>query len=136
MSHAGDLTPQQTWERLESDPRAVLVDVRTRAEWAFVGVPDLSPLGKQLVTVEWTTYPHGSPNPRFLDELAAAVPQDLPVHFLCRSGARSAAAASAATAAGWTEAHNVTEGFEGDLGPERHRDVNGWRQAGLPWVQG
>ena len=45
------LSPQQAFEAL-SDGDAALVDVRTRAEWAFVGLPDLSPVGAQPVLVE------------------------------------------------------------------------------------
>ncbi|UTT64929.1 rhodanese-like domain-containing protein [Janibacter sp. CX7] len=137
MTQHADLTPRQAWERLESDPDAVLVDVRTSAEWSFVGLPDLTSVGKRVVPIEWTTFPDGAPNPRFLDDLRASIPtDDTPVLFLCRSGARSAAATAAATAAGYTAAHNVAEGFEGDLDAQGHRAVNGWKQAGLPWRQG
>lgn len=137
MTQHADLTPRQAWERLESDPDAVLVDVRTSAEWSFVGLPDLTSVGKRVVPIEWTTFPEGAPNPRFLDDLRASIPtDDTPVLFLCRSGARSVAATAAATAAGYTAAHNVSEGFEGDLDAQGHRAVNGWKQAGLPWRQG
>lgn len=137
MTQHADLTPRQAWERLESDPDAVLVDVRTSAEWSFVGLPDLTSVGKRVVPIEWTTFPDGAPNPRFLDDLRASIPtDDTPVLFLCRSGARSAAATAAATAAGYTAAHNVAEGFEGELDAQGHRAVNGWKQAGLPWRQG
>ena len=137
MSQHPDLTPQEAWERLESDPHAVLVDVRTQAEWSFVGLPDLTSIGKRVVPVEWTTFPDGAPNPHFLDQLRTALPsEDAPVLFLCRSGARSAAATATAAAAGYTGAVNVTEGFEGELDAQGHRAVNGWKQAGLPWRQG
>src|SRR5438067_1964979 len=100
MTYAGDVSPGQAYELLANDPDAVLVDVRTRAEWTYVGLPDLRPLGKHVVTVEWQRYPDGAPNQAFLDELAAAgVEPEQPVLFLCRSGARSAAAAQAATVA-------------------------------------
>lgn len=137
MSHAGDVTPQQAYDALSADPAAVLVDVRTRAEWTYVGVPDLGALDKPVVTIEWVGWPDGAPNPAFLRQLEeAGVERDAPVYFICRSGARSAAAARAAAGAGWTATHNVAEGFEGDVGPEQHRDVSGWRNAGLPWWQG
>lgn len=137
MTQHADLTPRQAWERLESDPTAVLVDVRTQAEWSFVGLPDITSLGKQVVAIEWTTFPDGTPNPHFLEQLRAALPsEDAPTLFLCRSGARSAAAAAAATAAGYTHAINISEGFEGDLDEHGHRAVSGWKQADLPWRQG
>jgi rhodanese-related sulfurtransferase len=136
MPYAGDLTSSQAYELLTEDPDAVLVDVRTRAEWTYVGLPDLSELGKQVVKVEWQRYPDGAPNGVFLDELAAAgVEPEAPVLFLCRSGARSGAAAEAATRAGYTRAYNVADGFEGPLDGRGHRGVSGWRAAGLPWRQ-
>ena len=136
MSYAGDITPQQAWQILKDEPSAVLVDVRTEAEWRFVGVPDLSDLRKKAVLAQWTTYPNGTPNTGFLDELrAAGVSGEAPVVFLCRSGQRSIAAAVAATAAGLGPAYNIVDGFEGGLDPEQHRGSTGWRAAGLPWRQ-
>jgi rhodanese-related sulfurtransferase len=130
------LTPRQAWDLLSADPGAALVDVRTRAEWSYVGVPDLGPLGRAAVLVEWVGYPDGEPNPAFLDELAAAgVETAAPVLFLCRSGVRSKAAAAAARSAGYAKVYNVTEGFEGPLDGAQHRGGAGWKAAGLPWRQ-
>jgi rhodanese-related sulfurtransferase len=87
VPYAGDLDPGQAYALLADDPDAVLVDVRTRAEWTYVGLPELAGLGKDVVRVEWTRYPDGAANPAFLDELAAAgVGRNRPVVFLCRSG--------------------------------------------------
>jgi rhodanese-related sulfurtransferase len=135
--YAGDLTPQEAWDLLASDERAVLVDVRTEGEWQGIGVPDTADLDAQDRTafVQWTDA-FGRPNPTFLDELAAAgiTPDDpRPVVFLCRSGVRSVAAATTATAAGLGPAYNVLSGFEGDVGPDGQRGHQGWRAAGLPW---
>jgi len=137
MSYAGDVTPEQAWTVLRDEPGAALVDVRTRAEWSYVGLPDLGGIGKEVVLVEWQTYPDGTVNERFTADLeAAGVPKDAPVYFLCRSGVRSVAAAEAATRNGWSRSHNVLEGFEGPHDEQRHRVVSGWKVAGLPWVQG
>lgn len=136
--YAGDLTPQEAWDLLAGDAGAVLVDVRTTAEWRFVGVPDVSALDRDTVLVEWVSFPAGSRNPAFVDELARAglQPGDgRPVVFLCRSGRRSIGAATVATAAGFGPAYNVLEGFEGDLDADGHRGGHGWRAAGLPWRQ-
>jgi rhodanese-related sulfurtransferase len=129
LSYAGALLPAEAHELMQAG--AKLVDVRTKPELLYVGkVPG-------SVAVEWQTYPGNRENPAFLDELAAAVPKETPVLFLCRSGARSNSAAAAATRAGWKEAYNILEGFEGDKDPEGHRNsVGGWRKAGLPWTQG
>jgi rhodanese-related sulfurtransferase len=137
MGYAGDVTPSEAWKMLGEDKSARLVDVRTRPEWSFVGVPDLSRVGKRTLFLSWQDYPAMQINPDFVAELAKAVPdRQTPLFFLCRSGARSKAAAMAVTAAGYARCFNVSEGFEGNLDDERHRGkIGGWKAAGLPWVQ-
>lgn len=137
MSYAGDVTCRQAWEALENDPAAVLVDVRTRAEWNFVGAPDLSSIGKETVFVEWLGFPDGELNADFVAQLrAAGIGDDARVLFLCRSGARSIGAAEAATADGIGQAYNILDGFEGAVDARGHRGSTGWRAEGLPWTQG
>ena len=128
LPYAGALLPTEAHELMKAG--AKLVDVRTKPEVLYVGrVPGAA-------TVEWQTYPGNRPNPEFIGELAAVAPKDQPVMFLCRSGARSHAAAEAAMRAGWKETYNVLEGFEGDKDGQEHRNtVGGWRKAGLPWTQ-
>jgi len=136
MSYAGDLSPAEAWALLSAEPRAVLVDVRSEAEWTFVGLPDVTSLGKKVVTVVWSHWPSGTRNEDFVADLReTGVDAQGPVLFLCRSGARSRAAAEAATAAGIAPSYNISEGFEGDLDEEGHRGRNGWRASGLPWRQ-
>jgi rhodanese-related sulfurtransferase len=137
MAYAGDLSPAEAYELLASNPAAVLVDVRTRAEWSYVGTPDLAGTGRNVVLAEWVTFPDGARNPHFLDDVvAAASSKNAPVVFLCRSGVRSVAAAEAATEAGFTAAYNVTEGFEGPSDAAGHRGTAaGWKVRGLPWKQ-
>ena len=132
LGYAGDLTPEQAWQ-MAADGTGVLVDVRTEAEWRFVGVPDLTSVAGELVRIEWVDL-DGRPNNRFDAEVAAAA-QGRPVIFLCRSGQRSAAAAQAVTDAGLAPAYNVTDGFEGGLDSAGHRGNTGWRAVGLPWRQ-
>jgi len=137
MSYAGDISPQDAYAALRDDHSAVLVDVRTQAEWSYVGLPDLSDVGKRVVCVEWQRFPDGRRNDCFLDELrAAGVGGGGPTYFLCRSGVRSAAAAELATAHGLAPAYNVADGFEGPHDEQGHRVVAGWKAAGLPWRQG
>ena len=136
--YAGDVSAAHAWERLRSDPGAMLVDVRTHAEWNFVGVPDLSELGKEVVFAEWQSYPAMEVNPAFVDAVSAAA-TDLraQLYLLCRSGARSRAAAVALTRAGHAECYNVSGGFEGPHDAQKHRGVkDGWKASRLPWVQG
>ena len=136
-AYAGDLTPQQCWELLNTDSGAILIDVRTEAEFAYVGVPDISRLNKTTQFVPWVLFPDNRPNPDFLAQCKAAAPDpQSPLLFLCRSGVRSRFAAAAATEAGYRHCYNVLEGFEGDKDINGHRNsIAGWRVAGLPWVQ-
>ncbi|TSD94411.1 rhodanese-like domain-containing protein [Skermania sp. ID1734] len=135
MTYAGDITPQQAWDLLCTEPGAVLVDVRTEAEWRYVGVPDTSTTGRPTYLIEWVTYPGGTRNDNFVDQLREAGVDSGPVVFLCRSGQRSIGAAKAATAAGIEPAYNVLEGFEGPIDEHGHRGGSGWRAIGLPWRQ-
>jgi len=138
--YAGDIGPDETWERLKSDAHAQLVDVRTDAEWNFVGVPDLSALNRQTLLCEWQRFPPAS-NPNFTAEVEAALKQTnyrkgSPLFFLCRSGARSRAAAIAMTRLGYGPCFNVADGFEGALDQSKHRgSAAGWKASGLPWIQ-
>lgn len=131
LPYAGALTPNEANEVLTLAPQARLVDVRTKAEWDWVGrVPN-------AIEIEWFSYPGSVPNANFVVQLQQSVPADVPVLFMCRSGARSSNAARSATEAGYAHCYNVLEGFEGDKDAAGHRSsVNGWRAAGLPWVQG
>lgn len=137
MQYAGDISAEESWDRLQNLPGSVLVDVRTRAEWSFVGLVDLSSAGKQPLLVEWQSYPTMAVNRGFVDQVKEAVDSQAPIFCLCRSGARSAAAAAALTAAGFDQAYNIAAGFEGDPDAQGHRGVvNGWKAAALPWRQG
>lgn len=139
--YLADATARETWETLASEAGATLVDVRTAAEWNYVGLPDVSELGATLHRVEWQSFPAGAANPAFVEALSdalemAGVSRDAPVFFICRSGVRSAAAAAAMTAVGYPRCYNVAGGFEGPRDAEGHRGtVEGWKAEGLPWVQ-
>ena len=142
MSYAGEVSSSECWKLLQEDKAAQLIDVRTVAEWNFVGLPDLEAIGKAPIAVEWQAYPGMAVNPGFIEDVvrgldAAGGDPQSPVYLLCRSGARSLAAAKALTAAGFKQAFNVTDGFEGALDENRHRGtVDGWKHSGLPWKQG
>lgn len=138
----GHLEVEEAWRRLADEPDAVLIDVRTRAEWTFVGVPDLTALGKQPLLVEWQGYPGGTPNRDFASQLSAELDKlgtgaEAPLFFICRSGSRSLGAAQVMASAGYRACFNVEAGFEGPPDTNRHRGhLTGWKAAGLPWLQG
>src|SRR6185437_15705147 len=94
-----NVSPRKVWEAIQNDPKAQLVDVRTDAEWNFVGLPDLSPAAKQVVPIEWQVYPTMARNAAFADQLKqAGFTPEHRIYFICRSGQRSFAAAQAAQA--------------------------------------
>jgi rhodanese-related sulfurtransferase len=135
--YAGDVSPRQAWDILNGESNAVLVDVRTPAEWAYVGIPDLGSIGKEAVFIPWVHFPTMQVNTRFAEQVEqAGIPRDAAILFLCRSGARSRAAAIEMTGHGFGRCYNIGTGFEGDPDGARHRgSVNGWKVEGLPWVQ-
>ncbi len=139
----GEVSPRDAWGILNKDPNAALIDVRTRAEWAFVGIPDLRALPNPFLMVEWSVWPDMSVNPHFIDMVDEQFLGDTPetMLFICRSGVRSLYAADAVMT--WLQRQgkqvdcmNVLTGFEGDRDERRHRGVkNGWKVDGLPWRQ-
>jgi rhodanese-related sulfurtransferase len=135
--YEGDLTANETWRFLEEDPEAILIDVRTVAEWVYVGLPDISRLGRTVVCVQWNAWPQMEVNPDFVSHLEAeGVTRERSLLLICRSGIRSRDAAIALTAAGFGPCYNVAGGFEGDLDDAKHRGIrNGWKVSGLPWMQ-
>lgn len=130
LAYAGAVLPGEAHQILQQASGAKLVDVRTRAEWDYVGrIPG-------VVEIELLTYPGNRPNPSFVAELERQVDKGALVMFICRSGGRSHNAATLAIQAGYPECYNVLEGFEGDKDAAGHRNTKGgWRAAGLPWVQ-
>ena len=112
-----DLTPRQVWEALMSNPAAALCDVRTNAEWSFVGIPDLTQTGKQPVLVQWQIFPTMQPNPKFVEALGHGNLQHSDhLYFICRSGSRSMAAAQAAAV---EFAENLASKIKRDIVPSQ-----------------
>jgi rhodanese-related sulfurtransferase len=141
VGYAGDLLSADAYGFLARDAASVLIDVRTQAEWAWVGVPDLEALGKAPLYLEWQSFPSMQVDANFATRLSAmlesaGVKHGAPLIFLCRSGARSRHTAIAMTSAGWTPCFNISDGFEGPLDSSRRRSaISGWKAAGLPWTQ-
>lgn len=133
LPYAGALSPEEAFELLRQVPEARLIDVRTRAELDWVGRPLVD--GAQYAHIEWIHYPGGASNAEFLEQLNRVATPDTPLLFMCRSAVRSKAAAAAATQAGFGNALDLLEGFEGAKDAAGHRkNVDGWCFRGLPWA--
>jgi len=137
-----EVLPEDAFRILSESPDTAMVDVRCKAEWAFVGIPDLAETGRPLWLIEWASYPTMASNESFVDELAEAMGGSVPerLFFICRSGQRSLAAAMRVAGtlgdAGPAHCTNVTDGFEGPLDRSGHRGTAaGWKASGLPWRQ-
>ncbi len=134
MAYKGELTSLEAAEALAADSNAVIIDVRTDAEWSYVGIPSI----ENLFLVSWIYFPTGAQNVSFVEQVRDnGIEEDQTLYMICRSGVRSASAAALLTAAGYENCYNISDGFEGDKDANGHRStVNGWKQAGLPWQQG
>ena len=130
LPYSGAVTPVEAWELLQNAPGTRLVDVRTQAEWHWVGrVP-------HAVEIEWMKWPERQQNTHFLTELKTQVDKESMVLFLCRSAQRSHLAAILANEQGWNSCYNILEGFEGEKDVNGQRNnIGGWRKAALPWTQ-
>lgn len=132
----GRVTPPEAWAILDRESQAILIDVRSKVEFDYVGHPI------NAVHVPWKEFPAWDVNQNFVDQVRAMLRDNggdapsRPILTICRSGARSLSAAKALSAAGFERLYNVEEGFEGDKDTDAHRGtINGWRFHGLPWTQ-
>lgn len=126
-----NLDPKQSWQFMQDNPQAVLIDVRTAIEHSFVG----QPIG--AIHIAWKEFPGMQPNAAFVKQIKETVPDHAtPLLLLCRSGQRSVAAAESLQSEGYQHLINIVEGFEGSLDENKHRgNLGGWRFHGLPWQQ-
>lgn len=137
LLYAGDITPNEAWFILREDLGCVLFDVRTSAEWNFVGVPDLSTLNKDPILLSWQNFPSMELNNQFFNEFGRIVKNhSTTVVFICRSGSRSASAAKHCANNGYTNCFNILGGFEGPPNADNRRGATaGWKYQSLPWMQ-
>ena len=136
MSYKRNLLPKMAIERLQNNPQALFVDVRSKAEFKYLGYPENS------ILIPWIDDPDWAPNP---EEFSDAVMQELDgrenlsdteIILICRSGFRSNEALKYLENKGFTQVSHVASGFEGDLDENDHRgNLNGWRHDGMPWSQ-
>jgi len=136
MSYKRNLLPKMAIERLQNNPQALFVDVRSKAEFKYVGFPENS------ILIPWIDDPDWEPNPEaFSDAVMQELDgrenlSDTEIILICRSGFRSNEALKCLENKGFTQVSHVASGFEGDLDENDHRgNLNGWRHDGMPWSQ-
>ena len=137
MSYKRNLLPKMAVEKLNENPEAVLIDVRTKAEHKYVGYPENS------ILIPWFDEPDLESNPdAFYESVLALLSErtdvlETELILICRSGFRSNEALKCLQSKGFTYVSHVASGFEGDLDENDHRgNLNGWRHDGMPWMQG
>lgn len=141
-----EVVPVLAYEKLTDCNRSFLVDVRTRAEWSFVGTPGCQSMKNDVIFCEWASFPNMVRKPEFLGNLLSHLnlEESDNIFFICRSGARSFQAAielsnflgESGKAFSGISCFNVKYGFEGGLSDDAKRGgVNGWKFSNLPWQQ-
>ncbi len=139
--YKGDVTSLQAWDMLKNSKGGQLVDVRTNAEWHYVGTPDLRPIHKDVIMLQWRILPDMVINENFINDLSARLHtcnyQEFdPLIFICRTGGRSMEAGQYVSSFGYKNCFNLSDGFEGSLDSRGHRGrISGWKASGLSWRQ-
>ena len=137
MYYLGDISATEAYELLKNQENSYLIDVRTTPEWIYSGVPDLTEISKRVYTISWMFYPDMHLNQEFTQKIEEITEdKEASLLFLCKVGGRSAQAANETAKLGYANCYNISDGFEGDHNESQQRgQVNGWKAAGLPWVQ-
>ena len=132
-----NITSIECFNKLSEISNSYLIDIRTKPEWEFIGVPDLSSLNKKTIFIAWNEYPEMNVNNKFIDQVAGVnIEKNDNIFLLCRSGRRSFYAAMYLVSCGYKHSFNVSDGFEGDKNELNQRStINGWKYNDLPWQQ-
>lgn len=129
----------------EGGAKVLFVDIRTRGEFQFVGAPALVDQNIPLIELDSPSRFDAksgryamSLNADFVAAVSALaarmnIGKGDPIILMCRSGDRSAFAANVLQGAGYAKVYSVVDGFEGDMSPTGRREINGWKNADLPW---
>ncbi|NVN97809.1 MAG: rhodanese-like domain-containing protein [Geobacteraceae bacterium] len=143
-----NITPSVAYSMMASG-QAIMLDVRTPEEWAWVGHPGANKLGAgseiaaKVFNIAFEIEKPGKgyeliPNNLFMVDVAKLnLASNQAIMTLCRSGSRSVKAAQALEADGYTNVYNVVGGFEGGTDSKGYRTVaSGWKNLGFPYTFG
>ena len=136
-SNVLSITSIECFNKLSQISNAYLIDVRTKPEWEFIGIPDLSSLNKKTIFISWFIYPEMKINFFFQSQIDnSKIKKNDKLFLICRSGSRSFHAAKFLASSGYSFCYNVSDGFEGDKNNLNQRStINGWKYNNLPWKQ-
>jgi rhodanese-related sulfurtransferase len=127
-----EISSREAYEMIIKDPAIRLVDVRSIAEYYFVGHPEMA------ANVPLTFWDEKAqtlvPNDHFLEDIKARYKPEETLIFICRSGSRSLRAARLVREAGFSKVSSVEDSFEGEPDARGYRTVNGWKNSGLPYA--
>ena len=130
-----NITSIECFNKLSEISNSYLIDIRTKPEWEFIGVPDLSSLNKKTIFISWHVYPEMKINSLFENQITESnIKKNDKLFLICRSGNRSFQAAKFLSSFGYNNCFNIIDGFEGDKNNINQRStINGWKYNNLPW---
>jgi rhodanese-related sulfurtransferase len=122
-----EVSPQEAWDLLQSDPSYIYLDVRSVDEF-HAGHPR-NAINIPLLHLQ----PDGmTPNPDFPAVVEASLPKDAKLVIGCKSGGRSARACDILSQMGYTNVANVRGGFVGAVDNTGRLVEPGWSMLDLP----
>jgi rhodanese-related sulfurtransferase len=122
-----EVSPQEAWDLLQSDPSYIYLDVRSVDEF-HAGHPR-NAINIPLLHLQ----PGGmTPNPDFPAVVEASLPKDAKLVIGCKSGGRSARACDILSQMGYTNVANVRGGFVGAVDNTGRLVEPGWSMLDLP----
>ena len=132
-----NLNSYDCFKKISKNLKSYLIDVRTRPEWEFVGVPDLSAINNSTIFISWQEYPEMNINKNFEKHVTQKnIKKNDYIFLICRSGQRSLKAAEYLSSLGYKHCFNISDGFEGNKNNTSHRSkIRGWKFNNLPWKQ-
>lgn len=143
-----NISAQEAYDMLASGT-AIMIDVRTVDEWAWVGHPGKNKAGSgaeisdAVINIAYEIEKPGKgyeliTNNLFIVDVEKTVADKVqPIITICRSGGRSVSAALALEAAGYINVYNTLKGFEGGTDSNGYRTkAEGWKNTGLPYAFG
>jgi rhodanese-related sulfurtransferase len=126
-----EISSQKAFQMLKN-PSTYLVDVRSIAEYVFVGHPEMA---YNIPLMFWSEERQRFiSNQNFLADIESRFKKDDILIFICRSGGRSFSAATMVRQSGFLKVFNIKEGFEGESDENGYRSINGWKNSGLPYT--